>query len=398
VAKAKQGGEGRGYGNGSKWKLPSGSWRVQFYLDGRTYRETHPTTEAADARLEEIQQLKAAKYDVARGLQTVSEFLTAWLSQRERSARAERTLDADGRNVDAYILPRLGGERLADVRANDLIDLLNGIQDDISTRTNGRFSGTRTAQLVASLLTQAFDAAVKQRLIPFSPMDGVEVPTYDRAEVEPADHQQIGALLARAPESPVPALWYLYTLLGLRRGEGIGIRISDVHLTQRTIMISQQVQAVGGELKIVRPKGKKSRLLPLALVAVPWVEQRITQVRAMRLKAGPAWQDHDLLFCTPDGRPIWPTTIDGWWRDLRDAAKLPAHLTLHSLRHSFATMLDECIVTEATKQRIMGHAKKNITQRYTHPAVETMRQAIEEVAGRVAPAIEKAQAQAKGAV
>lgn len=396
MAKAKQDGEDRGYGSGSKWRLPSGSWRIQFYLDGRTYRETHPTAEAADARLAEIRQLRAAKYDVARGLQTVSEFFTAWLSQRERSARAARTIDADGRNVDGYILPRIGGERLADVRANDLIELLNAIQDDISTRSGGRFSGTRTAQLVASLLTQAFDAAVRQRLIPFSPMDGVEVPTYDRPEVEPADPQQIGALLARASESPVPALWYLYALLGLRRGEGIGIRIGDVHLTQRTIMISQQVQTVGGALKLVRPKGKKGRLLPLPLVAVPWVEQRITQVWAMRLKAGPAWQDHDLLFCTPDGRPIWPTTIDGWWRDLRDGAKLPAHLTLHSMRHSFATMLDESTVTEAMKQRIMGHAKKNITQRYTHPTMEAMRRAIEEVAGRVVLAIEEAQERAEG--
>jgi integrase len=313
----------------------------------------------------------------------VTEFFTAWLAQRERSSRALRTNDGDGRNVDAYILPQLGARRMADVRAHDLIALLNGIQDDIVERSSGRFTGTRTAQLVATLLTQAFESAVRQRLIPFSPMDGVEIPTYDRAEVEPADARQLAGLLRAAQDTPLPALWYLYTLLGLRRGEGLGVRLADLDLTRRTVTSAQQVQAVGSKLEIVRPKGKKGRLLPVPVIAIPWLAERATQVKALRLKAGPAWRDHDLLFCGPLGQPLWPSTVDHWWGDLRAAAELPPALILHGLRHSFMTLLDEASITEALKQTIMGHAKKNVTQRYTHPHVEAMRRAIEEVAERI---------------
>jgi hypothetical protein len=55
------------------------------------------------------------------------------------------------------------------------------------------------------------------------------------------------------------------------------------------------------------------------------------------------------------------------------------------------TLLDEATITEAMKVQIMGHAKKNVTQRYTHPRVEAMRRAIEEVATRVIGAESQAQ-------
>lgn len=374
---------------GSKWRLPSGSWRIQYYVDGQPRRETYPTEQAADARLAEVAQLKAASYDVGGGLQTVRAFFVDWLTQRQRSSRAERTLDADRRNVEAHIMPAIGDMRLSDVRARNLQSLLNDIQDDIAARTDGRFSGVRTAQLVATLLTQAFDVAVAQRLIPFSPMQGVEVPTYERAEVVPADEGQVARLLLAAQQTPMPALWYAYALLGLRRGEPLGWRVQDVNLHARTVRIAQQVQAVGGELKRPTPKRGSARTLPLPELIVPWVERRLAEVRAQRVTAGPAWHDLDLVFCRPEsGLPLWPSTVNHWWYDLRERAGLAGH-TLHSLRHAFATMLDEATVTEALAASILGHGKKSVTQRYTHPRVEAMRRPIEEVAQRVARAMER---------
>lgn len=198
-------------------------------------------------------------------------------------------------------------------------------------------------------------------------MDGIEVPSYEREEIVPATDVQIRAMLAKAANTPMPAIWYLYALLGLRRGEGFGVRTQDISLKQRTITIAQQIQAIRGNLAIVKPKNRKIRILPLPSAAIPLVEERLSQVQTAKEKAGESWIDNDLLFCGPIGAPLWPTTIDHWWRELRTASEFPASLTLHSLRHSFATLLDEVMISEATKGQIMGHAKKNIAQRYTHP-------------------------------
>jgi integrase len=385
-------GDGAGYGGGSKWQLPSGSWRVQFYLDKRAHRETWPTEQAADARLEEVRRLKQAAYDVGGGLQTVQAYAEGWLEQRQRSSRAARTLDGDRRVFEGYILPHIGSRRLSEVRSAHLQAALNGIEDDIRARTAGRFQGTRTAQLAASLLDQLFASAVAQRLIPFSPMEGVEVPSYERAEVEPADDAQVASVLLAARMAPLPALWHLYALLGLRRGEALGLRWQDIDFKRRTLRVGQQIQAIGGRLEVVPPKSAAStRLLPLPALAAPYLEARQTEQRRERLKAGPAWHDFDLVFCGPVGAPLWPSTVNHWWYDLRGAARLPGTLTLHHLRHSFTTMLDETAITEATKQAILGHGKKTMTQKYTHPRVEAMRRAVEEVAERVARAMERAQ-------
>lgn len=368
---------------GSKWELPSGSWRIQFYINGQSHHETHRTVEAAVARLEEIARLKDAHIDVAGGLQTVRDYYAGWLEQRARSSKAGRTKAADVANVNAYIIPAIGDERMADVRGPRLQQLLNDVEDDVKARTQGHRSGRRTAQLVGTLLKQAFRDAHSLRLIPFDPMDGVKIPTYTRAEVEPADDVKVAALLLRAAAMPHPALWFCYALLGLRRNEGLGIRIKDVDLRNRTILIAQQVQRDGKGWAFPLPKGGKTRLLPYPAIMDPWIEQAITAARKAQLKAGPAWRDHGLLFPSETGAPIWPTTVDHWWHELRAAVELPPALTLHSLRHAFMTMLDEASITEAQKQRIMGHAKKNVTHRYTHPAVQAMRRAIEEVAQRV---------------
>jgi integrase len=382
-----------GRGSGSKWELPSGSWRIQFYVEGQRYTETVPTADAADARLEEIARLKAAHIDVGGGMQTVTDFFSDWLDQRDRSAKSQRTKSDDRRNVQTYIVPAIGDMRIGEVRSRRLQDLLNAVEDGVRERTKGHHSGKRTAQLVGTLLQQAFDAARDQRLIPFSPMDGVIIPTYDRAEVVPADDVGVASVLLHAAKMPLPALWYSYVCLGLRRNEGIAIRIKDVDLEHRTILIAQQVQVEkGGVFSFPLPKGKKMRLLPYPRLMTPWLEQQMTEVKRLKLKAGGKWHDHDLLFCSDDGDPLWPSTIDRWWRELRDAVGIAPELHLHSLRHSFMTMLDETQLTEARKKRIMGHGKSDITEKYTHPGVEVMRRAIEEVAERVVRAMEKRQA------
>jgi integrase len=128
---------------------------------------------------------------------------------------------------------------------------------------------------------------------------------------------------------------------------------------------------VGGGWHFTRRKGVKpgrgKAKLVLALPA-PLVTQlrahRRTQA-AERLAAGAAWQDWDLVFCTPVGTPI--DSREDWedWHALLEDAGIRA-ARVHDARHTAATLLLEQGVGIRVVQQILGHSQLSQTERYTH--------------------------------
>lgn len=89
-----------------------------------------------------------------------------------------------------------------------------------------------------------------------------------------------------------------------------------------------------------------------------------------RLLLGDCWEDHGRLFTTATGAPIHPDTISGWFADFIKRHKLP-HVTLHSLRHTNATLMINSHVPLTTIAARLGHANPTTTAKiYTH-AIKT---------------------------
>ncbi len=79
----------------------------------------------------------------------------------------------------------------------------------------------------------------------------------------------------------------------------------------------------------------------------------------MRLLAGPAYRDRDLVFATGIGTPLEPGNVLGTWRRIVTAAGLPG-LRIHDLRHGHATlMLGQGVHPKVVSERL-GHASINI--------------------------------------
>jgi site-specific recombinase XerD len=116
-----------------------------------------------------------------------------------------------------------------------------------------------------------------------------------------------------------------------------------------------------------QPKGKSKRTIVLPAERVPLLKAHRAAQLAERLKAGNIWQDHDLVFCREDGRPI-PRDVD--WRDWKDLLKaaLVRDVRVHDGRHTAGTLLIEQGVHVRTVQEILGHSRITITERYMHVA------------------------------
>lgn len=372
----------RSKGEGGVYEEPGGTWRAIVYIDGRAIKRRAPTREAAEALRQQLLAQRSAGIDVGSGGQTIETWLATWQEVKARKLRA-RSQANNRRLIDGYLVPLLGSTPINKLKADKLQSTLHRVQDDIVRESAGRHAGARTVQALAQILRASLGLAVKRRLISHNPMDGVEVPSYVAAEKEPLSDAQLRAFLDLADAHPLRPLWHLYALLGLRRGEGLGLRWQDLDLDEGIVHIQQQVQEIDNKPAIGEPKYTSARTLPLPAVCVePLRQLRAAQLR-LRLKRAKTWQDHDLVFANRDGGPLWPSNVLEEFYTLRNAAGAPETATIHTLRHTLATLLDECGASEALKAGILGHGKKSITQRYTHARIAAMRKVIEQVAERV---------------
>jgi integrase len=95
-----------------------------------------------------------------------------------------------------------------------------------------------------------------------------------------------------------------------------------------------------------------------------------------RANIGPEWQEHGLVFPSEVGTPISPRNLQRHFKLLLVAAKLPATIRIHDLRHSCATLLIAQGVHPRVVMEILGHSQISVTMNtYAHVLPETQREA-----------------------
>jgi hypothetical protein len=153
----------------------------------------------------------------------------------------------------------------------------------------------------------------------------------------------------------------------MRRGEVTGLRWVDVDLDAGRISPRRPRVVVNYRVVISEPKtakGRRSLALDLATVAA-LRDHRRRQLE-QRLAVGPRWQDSDLVFTWPDGRPIHPQRFSNWFEQHTRAAGLP-RIRLHDVRHSYATAALAAGIPAKVVSERLGHATIAITMdTYSH--------------------------------
>ena len=100
---------------------------------------------------------------------------------------------------------------------------------------------------------------------------------------------------------------------------------------------------------------------------------------AERLAAGSEWEEHDLVFAQPNGRPIDPSADNKAFKALLKTARLPT-FRLHDLRHCFATMLLASGVSPRVAMELLGHSQVSLTlNTYSHVGPKLSREASDRV-------------------
>jgi integrase len=197
--------------------------------------------------------------------------------------------------------------------------------------------------------------------------------------------EQLRAWLAHVQGDRLFGVWRLIATTGLRRGEACGLHWADVDLESGAVRVRWELTVVDGRPVWVdgakTPAGERTVELDAETVSV--LRTHHARLSQEKLAAGPAYHDHGLVVCWPDGSLVHP---DRLLRALYRHAKalgLP-RIDVHGLRHSYATMaLDDGVDHKVVQERL-GHASAATTMDvYRHVSDAQHRAAAERIARRI---------------
>jgi integrase len=173
------------------------------------------------------------------------------------------------------------------------------------------------------------------------------------------------------------AAFVLVLVLGLRRGEVLGLAWDQVDIDAAELHVSEQLQRVGGKLIRREVKTETSEApLPLPDLCVTALKIRWQQQDADRAKAGDGWGDTGLVFTTRHGTPIEPRNFSRSFDRCITAARVP-RITVHGTRKTCASLLAALDVHPRVAMRILRHSKIGITMEvYTEVPSQATRDAL----------------------
>ena len=362
----------RGQNEGSIYKRKDGSYSAQLSSDGKRITKYFKTRREAQAWIDETRNQVRNGLSLTGAQATMSEYLEHWLETAKSSLRPN-THGQYCQIIRGHILPTLGKVRMKDLRPDMIQTLYN-------QKLAGGASG-RTVQLIHAILHHALDQAVKWGLLGRNPADAVVRPKTKRSEMKVLDDTQVRSLLMAARGSRFEVLFQVAVTTGLREGELLGLKWSDLDWKTRRIQVQRQVQRQTGKgIVFTEPKSAAGRRsVVLGTATIEKLREHFQAQQLERQTAGDLWQEHDLVFPSTVGTPLDHRNVLKVFKEFLELACLPV-IRFHDLRHTAATMMLQQGVHPKVVQERLGHAEISLTlNTYSHVLPSMQEEAAEAV-------------------
>lgn len=349
--------------SGPRWDV-----RLSVQPDSGGKRQQICITCRSRAEAERVLAERLAEQQVGlsgvRTTQTVGEMLTYWMETHVQPNCRVNTVRLYQRAITLHLCPGLGGVKAAALTPAR-------IQTFYRDRLKAGV-GRPTLRVCHIVLSGALKQAVTQGALPRNVASSAVPP---RVVVHPMtvwSPAEARTFLEAITGERDAAFWTLLLTTGVRRGEALGLRWSDIDATRGVVRVRTQAvrgddpapPAARGLGRLKTDSSRRTISAPPALFAVlhPWR----AAVRARQLQIGPLWQDLDLVFPGPSGAPQSGMHAGERLHALSDHAALP-RIRVHDLRHTYATLLLRQGVAIHVVSAMLGHADAAMTLRvYAH--------------------------------
>ena len=274
--------------------------------------------------------------------------------------RAETTVYGYRKIIDNHLSDALGDVPVQKLTPRHLQEYYAMLMRDKGLSPN-------TVRRHHDLLSAALHTAVRQDIILRSPTERVEPPRVVPREVGYYGPEELKKLYALAEGTGLELIIRLAGMLGLRREEICGLQWSSVDFAQRKIHICAARTAAGAEIIQKETKNRSSnRVLYMGDELVRILRRERVRQTENRLALGERWENSGLVAVDRAGRPLSPNAVSLAFTRFIRRNNLPK-ITLHGLRHTFATVASAQGAPLFDIGKALGHSTPATTGRiYTH--------------------------------
>ena len=392
--------EGSLYQSGDGWRgyiwctRPDGT-RYRKYVRGKTYEEARQNWVNLRDR--------ASRGPVSTDVPKLAEFLAYWLKEIVEPNLAPKTYEKYEMFSRLHIIPHLGGKRLDIIQVKDIRQWFNKLAVNCQCCAQGKDAArsenkkrccalgkcchetlsASSRKDARNTLHAALTCAVEDETIARNPATAVKMVK----RREPRQRRKRQAWTVDDARWFLESAWHagealyaafvLVLVLGLRRGEVLGLAWEQVDLDEAELYVAEQLQRVRHELVRREVKTETSEApLPLPDLCVAALKIRKKQQDADRDRAGDGWIDTGLVFTTRYGTPIEPRNFNRSFDRCIVAARVP-RITVHGTRKTCASLLAALDVHPRVAMRILRHSKIAVTMEiYTEAPSDATRDAL----------------------
>lgn len=346
----------------------NGKYVVEVPTGGRTASGGIKRTRRVAASHAEAKRLEVKlKADRNRGLLlpsadlTVAAFLQKWSDNLDQRGLKSRTIESYRQNVRDHLVPHIGHLKLVNLHQTHV----NGLIAQLKNKGLGANSQRIAIRTLSTALSVAERNDLVQRNVA-QLADPITVPRRKPLYIKP---EQLEAFFHSIRGHRFEDLAYLYAHTGMRRGEGLGLKWSDLDFTTEppTLTIRRSWTQKGNGYELTTPKtGESARVVPLTPELAERLSERKTRaLESQFLPPGNSIED-DFIFQSIDGMPFRADTVTREIARMGSVAGIP-HLGPHQLRHLHASMILGQGIDAAILSKHMGHSNIGTTVNiYTH--------------------------------
>ena len=314
--------------------------------------------------------VEAGQVDFTKsGQYTVGTWMDTWFENVAKiKVRASSHQTCNG-YIDNHIKPNIGNIPLEKLTTMDLQKfyrklLTKGRVERIESKEQPKGLSAKTVRNINQVISSAMDLAVAQKIILNNPTDACELPKLEHKEMQTVPAEQLSAFLEEAKRSGVYEMYYIELATGLRRGELLGLKRTDIDWKNGIIKVRRQIARVDGKIVEVPLKTKNSYR------AVSISTQAIEVLREQKRKTNDTY-----VFPSPNGCPISPDSVNNMLKRVLERAGIPK-VRFHDLRHTFATIALQNGVDIKTVSGMLGHFSAGFTlDTYAHVTTAAQKEA-----------------------
>lgn len=342
--------------DGSVFQLKDGRWRGVYQHEGKRTYVYGKTRAEAKRKLRDVQKQVEQGATVGTPNQTVEQFLQSWLNGHVQQFCKPKTQESYAEMCRNCIIPHVGKRKLTALSVVHVQQMVNALQEQGLSQ--------RTVQYAVGVLSRALNLAIEYGYLVRNPAEKVKV-RVEKRKIVALTPEQARHFLNIAEGHRLYPLYRVAIYLGLRRGELLALRWTDIDLNKRTLTIRQAKTEAG------------VRVLPLSSEMVRCLYNHWEKLQEERNLS--EWKEHGFCFPTSKGTPTTPRNLVRNFKYFLKKAGLP-DVRFHDLRHTCASIMYEAGIPEAVISKMLGHSRVSVTMDiYTHLRQQSMESAAEKM-------------------